>query len=52
MKPTAQLIDFARYRTRKLAQQRARAMWDMYALQATGHAFSWTPTTLVRTHHA
>ena len=52
MKPTAQLIDFARYRTRKLAQQRARAMWDMYALQATGHAFSWTPTPLIRTHHA
>ena len=34
MNPTANLIDFVAYRKRKQAQQRARAMWEMYARNA------------------
>lgn len=43
MNPTANIIDFASYRKRKRkqAQQRARAMWEMYALNAGLQAFQW-----------
>ncbi|GID09049.1 MULTISPECIES: hypothetical protein [Pseudomonas] len=41
MNPTDNLIDFATYRKRKQAQQRARAMWEMYARNAALQAFQW-----------
>jgi hypothetical protein len=41
MNPTANIIDSASYRKRKQAQQRARAMWEMYALNAGLQAFQW-----------
>jgi hypothetical protein len=41
MNPTDNLIDFANYRKRKQAQQRARAMWEMYARNAGFQAFQW-----------
>jgi hypothetical protein len=41
MNPTANIIDFANYRKRKQAQQRARAMWEMYASNAGLQAFQW-----------
>jgi hypothetical protein len=41
MNPTDNLIDFASYRKRKQAQQRARAMWEMYARSAGFQAFQW-----------
>lgn len=41
MNPTDNLIDFASYRKRKQAQQRARAMWDMYTRNAGLQAFPW-----------
>lgn len=41
MNPTANVIDFASYRKRKQAQQRARAMWEMYARNAGLQAFQW-----------
>ncbi|WP_263263087.1 hypothetical protein [Pseudomonas sp. RIT-PI-S] len=34
MSPTAALIDLSLYRTRKQAQQRARAMWSLYLRNA------------------
>ena len=40
MNPTTNLIDFVAYRKRKQAQQRARAMWEMYARNA-GLGFQW-----------
>lgn len=41
MNTTDNLIDFASYRKRKQAQQRARAMWEMYARNAALQAFQW-----------
>ncbi|WP_219095992.1 hypothetical protein [Pseudomonas sp. UMAB-40] len=41
MNPTDNLIDFASYRKRKQAQQRARAMWEMYARNAGLQAYQW-----------
>ncbi|WPN32520.1 hypothetical protein QMK54_12605 [Pseudomonas sp. P5_109] len=41
MNPTDNLIDFASYRKRKQAQQRARAMWEMYARNAGLQALQW-----------
>lgn len=41
MNPTANLIDFVSYRKRKQAQQRARAMWEMYARNAGYQAMQW-----------
>jgi len=41
MNPTANIIDFASYRKRKQAQQRARAMWEMYARNAGVQAMNW-----------
>ena len=41
MNPTDNLIDFASYRKRKQAQQRARAMWEMYARNAGYQALQW-----------
>lgn len=34
MQPTAQIIDFVRYRQRALAQRNGQLMWAMYAAQA------------------
>ncbi len=39
MKTTADIIDFASYSKRKQAQQRARAMWEMYARNAGLQAY-------------
>jgi len=53
MNPTDNLIDFASYRKRKQAQQRARAMWDMYTLQAGLPTVSTKrPTASTETRHA
>ncbi|MDX9668263.1 hypothetical protein QMK50_25265 [Pseudomonas sp. P5_152] len=53
MNPTDNLIDFASYRKRKQAQQRARAMWDMYTLQAGLQTFTTArPTASTETRHA
>ena len=41
MNPTDNLIDFASYRKRKHAQQRARAMWEMYARNAGFQVMQW-----------
>lgn len=41
MNPIDNLIDFAAYRKRRQAQQRARAMWEMYARNAGYQAFQW-----------
>ncbi|WP_223457253.1 MULTISPECIES: hypothetical protein [unclassified Pseudomonas] len=41
MNPTANVIDFVSYRKRKQAQQRARAMWEMYARNAGLQAAQW-----------
>lgn len=41
MNPTDNLIDFASYRKRKQAQQRARAMWEMYARNAGLQVAQW-----------
>lgn len=41
MKPTDNLIDFASYRKRRIAQQQARAMWEMYARNAGYQACQW-----------
>ena len=41
MKPTDNVIDFVQFRKRKQAQQRARAMWEMYARNAGYQAFQW-----------
>ena len=53
MNPTDNLIDFASYRKRKQAQQRARAMWDMYTLQAGLPTVSTNrPTASTEPRHA
>lgn len=53
MNPTATVIDFASYRKRKQAQQRARAMWGMYALNAGLQAFQWVQAAKAsETRHA
>jgi hypothetical protein len=53
MNPTDNLIDFASYRKRKQAQQRARAMWEMYALNAGLQAFQWVQAVkTTETRHA
>ena len=53
MNPTDNLIDFATYRKRKQAQQRARAMWEMYARNAGLQAFQWVQTAhSTETRHA
>ena len=53
MNPTDNLIDFASYRKRKQAQQRARAMWDMYALNAGLQAIQWVQAAkTTETRHA
>ncbi|WP_448092571.1 hypothetical protein [Pseudomonas lini] len=41
MNPTDNLIDFTSYRKRKQAQQRARAMWEMYVRNAGLQAYQW-----------
>ncbi|MDB5995581.1 MAG: hypothetical protein JWP42_2717 [Pseudomonas sp.] len=41
MNPTANIIDFTLYRKRKQAQQRARAMWELYARNAGLQAYQW-----------
>jgi hypothetical protein len=41
MNTTANIIDFVSYRKRKQAQQRAQAMWEMYARNAGLQAFQW-----------
>ena len=41
MKPTDNVIDCVQFRKRKQAQQRARAMWEMYARNAGYQAFQW-----------
>ncbi|WP_178081311.1 MULTISPECIES: hypothetical protein [unclassified Pseudomonas] len=41
MKPTDNLIDFAAYRKRRQAQERARVMWEMYARNAGYQAYQW-----------
>lgn len=41
MNPTDNVIDFASYCKRKQAQQRARAMWEMYARNAGLQAYQW-----------
>jgi len=41
MNPTANVIDFVSHHKRKQAQQRARAMWEMYARNAGLQAFHW-----------
>lgn len=41
MNPTANLIDFVSYRKRKQAQQRARAMWEMYTRNAGLQGLAW-----------
>ena len=52
MNPTDNLIDFASYRKRKQAQQRARAMWEMYTRNA-GLAFQWVQASkATETRHA
>lgn len=45
MNPTDNVIDFASYRKRKQAQQRARAMWEMYARNAGLQAYQWVQAT-------
>ncbi|MNI67199.1 hypothetical protein D3C73_1228180 [compost metagenome] len=53
MNPTANLIDFVAYRKRKQAQQRARAMWEMYARHAGLQAFQWVQASQsTETRHA
>lgn len=53
MNPTDNLIDFASYRKRKQAQQRARAMWEMYARNAGLQAFQWVQAAkATETRHA
>ncbi|MGF6127130.1 hypothetical protein QF019_002339 [Pseudomonas frederiksbergensis] len=54
MNPTANVIDFASYRKRKQAQQRARAMWEMYARNAGLQAFQWVQAAqqATETRHA
>lgn len=53
MNPTATVIDFAPYRKRKQAQQRARAMWEMYARSAGLQAAQWVQAaTTSETRHA
>ncbi|WP_178124725.1 MULTISPECIES: hypothetical protein [unclassified Pseudomonas] len=41
MQPTDNLIDLARYRKRKQAQQRAQLMWEIYARNAACQAGQW-----------
>jgi len=41
MKPTDNVIDFVQLRKRKQAQQRAHAMWEMYARNAGYPTFQW-----------
>ncbi|MGE8143744.1 hypothetical protein ACQKP7_00900 [Pseudomonas frederiksbergensis] len=53
MNPTANIIDFASYRKRKQAQQRALAMWEMYARNAGFQAFQWVQAAkAAETRHA
>jgi hypothetical protein len=53
MNPTDNLIDFTRYRKRKQAQQRARAMWELYARNAGLQAFQWVQASkATETRHA
>ncbi|WP_177409419.1 hypothetical protein [Pseudomonas sp. QTF5] len=56
MNPTANVIDFASYRKRKRkqAQQRARAMWEMYARNAGLQATQWAQAAKASEtrHHA
>ncbi|WP_177409366.1 hypothetical protein [Pseudomonas sp. QTF5] len=53
MNPTDNLIDFASYRKRKQAQQRARAMWEMYARNAGLQGYQWVQAThSTETRHA
>ena len=53
MNPTDNLIDFVSYRKRKQAQQRARAMWEMYARNAALQAFPWAQVAkATETRHA
>jgi hypothetical protein len=53
MNTPANLIDFVSYRKRKQAQQRARAMWEMYAHNASLQAYPWMQATNAsETRHA
>jgi hypothetical protein len=53
MNPTANVIDFASYHKRKQAQQRARAMWEMYARNAGLQAAQWVQAAKAsETRHA
>ncbi|NWA01720.1 hypothetical protein [Pseudomonas gingeri] len=44
MHPTDTVIDLARYRKRKQAQQLARTLWELYARNAGYQAFQWVQT--------
>lgn len=53
MNLTDNLIDFASYRKRKQAQQRARAMWEMYTRNAGYQGLPWAQATqATETRHA
>jgi hypothetical protein len=53
MNRTDNIIDFASYRKRQQAQQRARAMWEMYARNAGLQAFQWVQAAqAIETRHA
>ncbi len=41
MNPTDSVIDLARYRKRKQAQQLARTLWELYARNAGQQALQW-----------
>ncbi|WP_433766090.1 hypothetical protein [Pseudomonas putida] len=53
MNATDNLIDLNSYRKRKQAQQRARAMWEMYARNAGLQAWQWVQAAkATETRHA
>lgn len=53
MNATDNLIDLNSYRKRKQAQQRARAMWEMYARNAGMQAWQWVQAAkATETRHA
>jgi hypothetical protein len=53
MNPTDNLVDLTHYRKRKQAQQRARAMWEMYARNAGLQAYQWVQAAkAAETRHA
>jgi len=53
MQPTNTVIDLARYRKRKQAQQLGRALWELYARSAGQQAFQWAQGVRAsETHHA